>query len=124
MERRLRAIEQSVSPAPFAKELAGFGWWFTADKFGDAWSLGMPLKVLQLTMEIEGGMNGFHPSSLRRLTYEIIAVGPFAGRGPTRVQNPTDFGWFRGGQESKGNRIIGTYSLTFKLITRRSSVQI
>lgn len=57
MERRLHAIEQSVSPAPFAKELAGFGWWFTADKFGDAWSLGMLLKVLRLTKEIEGGMD-------------------------------------------------------------------
>ena len=42
--------------APFAKELAGFSWWFTADKFGDAWSLGMLLKVLRLTKEIEGGM--------------------------------------------------------------------
>jgi hypothetical protein len=42
--------------APFAKELARFSWWFTADKFGDAWSLGMLLKVLRLTKEIEGGM--------------------------------------------------------------------
>jgi hypothetical protein len=57
MERRLHVVEQSVSPAPFAKELAGFGWWFTADKFGDAWSLGMLLKVLRLTKEIEGGMD-------------------------------------------------------------------
>jgi hypothetical protein len=36
---------------------AGFGWWFTADKFGDAWSLGMLLKVLRLTKEIDGGMD-------------------------------------------------------------------
>lgn len=57
MERRLHVVEQSGSPAPFAKELVGFGWWFTADKFGDAWSLGMLLKVLRLTKEIEGGMD-------------------------------------------------------------------
>lgn len=57
MERRLHVVEQSVSPAPFAKELAGFGWWFTADKFGDAWSLGILLKVLRLTKEIDGGMD-------------------------------------------------------------------
>jgi hypothetical protein len=57
MERRLHVVERSVSSAPFAKELAGFGWWFTADKFGDAWSLGMLLKVLRLTKETEGGMD-------------------------------------------------------------------
>jgi hypothetical protein len=57
MERRLHVVEQSVSPAPFAKELAGFGWWFTADKLSDSWSLGMLLKVLRLTREIEGGMD-------------------------------------------------------------------
>ena len=55
--RRLRVVEQSTSVAPFAKELAGFGWWFTADKFGSQWSLGMLLKVLRLTKKIDGGMN-------------------------------------------------------------------
>jgi hypothetical protein len=57
MERRLHVVEQCVSLAHFTKELAGFGWWFTADKFGDAWSLRMLLKVLRLTKEIEGGMD-------------------------------------------------------------------
>jgi hypothetical protein len=57
MERRLRVVEQSASPAPFAKELAGFGWWFPADKFGNTWSIGMLLKVLRLTKAIDGGMD-------------------------------------------------------------------
>ena len=57
MERRLRVVEQSASAAPFTKELAGFGWWFTADKFGDEWSPGMLLKVLRLAKKIEGGMD-------------------------------------------------------------------
>jgi hypothetical protein len=57
MERRLRAVEQSASAAPFVKELGGFGWWFTAEKFGEAWSLGMLLEVLRLTKKIDGGMD-------------------------------------------------------------------
>lgn len=57
IERRLRVVEQSASPAPCAKELAGFGWWFTADKFGNTWSIGMLLKVLRLTKAIDGGMD-------------------------------------------------------------------
>jgi hypothetical protein len=57
MERRLRVAEQNDSSVPFAKELGGFGWWFTADKFGDAWSIGMLLKVLRLTKAIDGGMD-------------------------------------------------------------------
>ena len=57
IERRLRVAEQSASAAPFAKELAAFGWWFTSAKFGDAWSLGMLLKVLRLTKTIDGGMD-------------------------------------------------------------------
>jgi len=57
MERRLRTAEQSASVTPFQKELAGFGWWFTADKFGDEWSLRTLLRVLRLTKQIEGGMD-------------------------------------------------------------------
>jgi hypothetical protein len=57
MERRLTAAEQSASPADFTRELANFGWWFTSDKFGDAWSIGMLLRVLRLTKKIEGGMD-------------------------------------------------------------------
>jgi hypothetical protein len=57
MERRLRVAEQDSSAAPFTKELAAFGWWFTADKFGDEWSLGMLLKILRLTKTIDGGMD-------------------------------------------------------------------
>jgi hypothetical protein len=57
MERRLRVVEQSTSPAPFAKELAGFGWWFIADKFGDAWSIRTLLSVLRFTKAIDGGMD-------------------------------------------------------------------
>jgi hypothetical protein len=57
MERRLRAAEQSASPAPFARELAGFGWWFTSDKLGDDWSLGVLLRVLRLTKRIEDTMD-------------------------------------------------------------------
>ena len=57
MERRLRATEQNTSAAPFTKELAAFGWWFTADKFADEWSLGMLLKVLHITKTIDGGMD-------------------------------------------------------------------
>jgi hypothetical protein len=57
MERRLNLAEQSVLIAPYVKELAGFGWWFTSEKFGDEWSLKMLLKVLRLTKKIEGGMD-------------------------------------------------------------------
>jgi hypothetical protein len=57
MERRLRGAEQNASAAPFTKELASFGWWFTADKFGDEWSLGMLLNVLRLAKRIDGGMD-------------------------------------------------------------------
>jgi hypothetical protein len=71
MERRLRVVEQSASVAPFAKELAGFGWWFTADKFGDEWSLGTLLKVLCLTKKIGGGMD------VVKLLAELASQHPF-----------------------------------------------
>jgi hypothetical protein len=57
MERRLNVAEQSGSIAPYLKELAGFGWWFTSEKFDDDWSLQMLLKVLRLTKKTEGGMD-------------------------------------------------------------------
>jgi len=57
MERRLGVAEQSASIAPYLKELAGFGWWFTSEKFADDWSLQMLLRVLRLTGKIEGGMD-------------------------------------------------------------------
>jgi hypothetical protein len=57
MKRRLTAAEQSGSPAAFTRELASFGWWFTSDKFDDAWSIGILLRVLRLTKKIEGGMD-------------------------------------------------------------------
>lgn len=57
MERRLRIAEQSASITPYAKELAGFGWWFTSEKFDDEWSLKILLSVLRLTKKIEGGMD-------------------------------------------------------------------
>jgi hypothetical protein len=57
MERRLKAAEESVSPELFAKELAGFGWWFTADQFGDAWSIGMLVRALRVTKAVEDGMD-------------------------------------------------------------------
>jgi hypothetical protein len=57
MELRLRVIEQNAATAPFTKELAAFGWWFTADKLDDEWSLEMLLKVLHRTKTIDGGMD-------------------------------------------------------------------
>jgi hypothetical protein len=57
MERRLNVAEQSASITPYIKELAGFGWWFTSEKFDDEWSLKMLLKVLRLTKKVEGGMD-------------------------------------------------------------------
>ena len=57
MERRLNIAEQSASIEPYVKELAGFGWWFTSEKFADDWSLQMLLRVLRLTGKIEGGMD-------------------------------------------------------------------
>jgi hypothetical protein len=57
MERRLRVTEQNAAAAPSTKELAAFGWWFTADQLGDDWSLGMLLKVLHRTKTIAGGMD-------------------------------------------------------------------
>jgi hypothetical protein len=57
MERRLRVAEQNHSSVPFTKELSGFGWWFTANKFGDEWSLGVLMRVLKLTKNIDGGMD-------------------------------------------------------------------
>lgn len=57
MDRRFNVAEQSSSIAPFVRELAGFGWWFTSEKFGEEWTLKMLLKVLRLTKKIEGGMD-------------------------------------------------------------------
>ena len=57
MDRRLRMAEQSDSPAGFVRELANFGWWFTSDKFGEAWSIQSLLKVLRLTKKIDGEMD-------------------------------------------------------------------
>lgn len=57
MERRIRAADQGTAPATFTKELAGFGWWFTSDKFGEAWSTQMLLKVLRLTKKIDDEMD-------------------------------------------------------------------
>jgi hypothetical protein len=57
MERRFNEAERSSSIAPFGKELAGFGWWFTSEKFGEEWTIKMLLKVLHLTKKIEGGMD-------------------------------------------------------------------
>jgi hypothetical protein len=57
MDRRLQAAEEAASPADFMKELAGFGWLFTAEKFDEAWSIRTLLKVLQLTKKIDDGMD-------------------------------------------------------------------
>ncbi len=57
MEHRLKAAEESASATNFAKELAGFGWWFTADQFGDPWSIGTLLRVLRVTKSIDDGMD-------------------------------------------------------------------
>lgn len=57
MERRLSVAEQSPSIEPYVRELTGFGWWFTAEKFDDEWSVKMLLRVLRLTKKIEAGMD-------------------------------------------------------------------
>jgi hypothetical protein len=57
MEHRLKAAEESASATNFAKELAGFGWWFTADQFGDPWSIGILLRVLRITKATDDGMD-------------------------------------------------------------------
>jgi hypothetical protein len=57
IERRLTAAEQSTGTTAFTKELAGFGWWFTSDKFGEAWSIQILQRVLRLTKKIDDEMD-------------------------------------------------------------------
>lgn len=57
MDSRLKAAEEAASPTDFMKELAGFGWLFTSEKFDEAWSIQTLLRVLQLTKKIDDGMD-------------------------------------------------------------------
>jgi hypothetical protein len=57
MDRRLDAAERSATPEIFTKELASFGWWFTANKLGEEWSIRTLLRALRLTKKISDEMD-------------------------------------------------------------------
>lgn len=52
-ESRMAAIDTATNPRDEAKELEGFGWWFSSGRFEDNWALSQLLRVLGLGVEID-----------------------------------------------------------------------
>jgi len=101
MERRFNVAAQSSSIAPFVKELAGFGWWFTSEKFGEEWTIQMLLKVLRLTKKVEGGMDAVKVLAELSSRYPIDCVSCL----DLMVQGDRD-NWVLVGVESEGRQTI------------------
>lgn len=55
--RRLATAKAPASPDIFEKELKNFGFWFTAEKFNEQWSIETLVDVLGLARKAEPGMN-------------------------------------------------------------------
>ena len=56
IERRVAVAEQGQVDG-LKGELAGFAWWFTANKLGEEWSLQMLTRILRVTKYVGDGMD-------------------------------------------------------------------
>lgn len=62
---RIETVRKSLNPAGFAPELVGFGWWFRANVFEEAWLLKQLKNVLEVT-------EGSDPKVRERLAFPIL----------------------------------------------------